>query len=118
MKVLRLIMQEIDAPQATIELQVHFHDLQVGDQVKVNAGEVILVDGQIMAGLGQIDQHILTGESQPVDKESGDSVFASTLLLSGWLTIEVMTAGEHTVAAKISQILNETQSYKDTIARA
>jgi heavy metal translocating P-type ATPase len=98
-----------------VELQVHFHDLQVGDQVRVNAGEVVPVDGRIVAGLGLVDQHILTGESQPVDKESGDEVFASTLLLSGCLTIEVMTAGEHTVAAKISQVLNETQSYKDTM---
>lgn len=98
-----------------VELQVAFHDLQVGDQVRVNAGEVMPVDGRIVAGGGQIDQHILTGESQPVDKEAGDEVFASTLLLSGRLTVEVLTAGEDTVAAKISQVLNETQSYKDTV---
>jgi heavy metal translocating P-type ATPase len=97
------------------ELPVSFHDLQVGDQVRVNAGEVMPVDGRIMEGFGQVDQHILTGESQPVDKEVGDKVFASTLLLSGRLTVEVLTAGEHTVAAKISQVLNETQSYKDTV---
>jgi heavy metal translocating P-type ATPase len=97
------------------ELQVSFHELQVGNQVRVNAGEVMPVDGRIMEGFGQVDQHILTGESQPVDKEVGDKVFASTLLLSGRLTVEVLTAGEHTVAAKISQVLNETQSYKDTV---
>jgi Cu2+-exporting ATPase len=50
-----------------------------------------------------------------VDKDVGDKVFASTLLLSGRLTVEVTTAGEDTVAAKISQVLNETQSYKDTV---
>ncbi len=107
--------EQVWVVQSGVELQVAFHDLQVGDQVRVNAGEVMPVDGRIVEGFGQVDQHILTGESQPVDKEVGDEVFASTLLLSGRLTVEVMTAGEDTVAAKISQLLNETQSYKDTV---
>nr|VFK14876.1 MAG: Cu2+-exporting ATPase [Candidatus Kentron sp. LPFa] len=101
--------------QDGVELEVSFHDLQEGEKVRVNAGEVMPVDGRIMEGFGQVDQHILTGESQPVDKEVGDKVFASTLLLSGRLTVEVLTAGEHTVTAKIGQVLNETQSYKDTV---
>jgi Cu2+-exporting ATPase len=107
--------EQVYVVQDGVELQIPFHGLQVGNQIKVNAGEVIPVDGRILEGIGQIDQHILTGESQPMDKEVGDKVFASTLLLSGRLTIEVITAGEDTVAAKISQVLNETKSYKDTV---
>lgn len=98
-----------------VEIQVDFHDLQIGDHIRVNAGEVIPVDGKIVKGLGQVDQHILTGESQPANKESGDEVFASTLLLSGRLTVEVTIMGKDTIASKISQTLNETKSYKDTV---
>ena len=42
-----------------VEIQIDFHALQVGDQVIVNAGEVIPVDGQVISGLGQVDQHML-----------------------------------------------------------
>jgi len=98
-----------------VEIQVDFTSIQAGDIVIVNAGEIIPVDGQIQDGLATIDQHILTGESQPVEKASGDKVFAATLLLSGRICIQVETAGEETVAAQIGQVLNNTQNYKDKL---
>lgn len=101
--------------QDGVEIQVDFTRLQVGDIVVVNAGEIIPADGQIQDGLATIDQHLLTGESQPVEKAAGDKVFAATLLLSGRLRIRVETAGEETVAAQIGQVLNNTQHYKDNL---
>lgn len=98
-----------------VEIEVDFTDIQVGDIVIVNAGEIIAVDGQIQDGLATVDQHLLTGESQPVEKAAGDKVFAATLLLSGRLRIRVETAGEKTVAAQIGQVLNNTQHYKDKL---
>ncbi len=99
-----------------VEMQVDFTSIQAGDIVIVNAGEIIPVDGQIQDGLATIDQHILTGESQPMEKASGDKVFAATLLLSGRISILVETAGEKTVAAQIGQVLDNTQNYKDQLA--
>jgi len=98
-----------------VEIEVDFTSIQVGDIVIVNAGEIIPVDGLIQEGLATIDQHILTGESQPVEKASGDKVFAATLLLSGRIRIRVEMAGEETVAAQIGQVLNNTQNYKDKL---
>lgn len=98
-----------------VEVEVDFHTIALGDQVVVNAGEVIPVDGCIQSGDGQVDQHLFTGESQPVEKTVGDSVFASTLLLSGRLVIAVEKTGNATVASKIGQVLNKTQNYKDTL---
>jgi len=97
------------------EVEVDFKDIVAGEQVIVNAGEIIPVDGIVVSGLGQVDQHLLTGESLPVDKEAGEPVFASTLLIVGRLIIEVKTAGEETTAARIGRVLNDTQTYKDTL---
>ncbi|MCP4698435.1 MAG: heavy metal translocating P-type ATPase [Gammaproteobacteria bacterium] len=98
-----------------VEIQVDFQSLEKGDIVVVNAGEVIPADGQIQRGEGQADQHLLTGESRPAEKSVGDEVFASTLLLSGRLEVEVTGAGSTTMAAQIGGILNQTQNYKDTM---
>ena len=107
--------EQVWVVQDGVEIQVDFHTLQMNDRVIVRAGEVIPVDGLVTAGLGQVDQHILTGESQPVDKGVGAEVFASTLLIAGRLTVAVTTAGDKTAAAKITRLLSETQSYKDTL---
>lgn len=98
-----------------MEVEVPFEKLKPGDVVVVNAGEVIPVDGKVTEGIASVDQHILTGESQPVEKEVGDSVFASTALLSGKLFIEVEHAGEETTAAKIGRILNNTEDFKSDL---
>jgi len=98
-----------------VEIQIDFNDLNKGDVVIVNAGEVIPVDGEIRSGLATIDQHLLTGESQPVERGSGEKVFASTLLLSGRIAVIVETAGEETIAAGIGHLLNNTQHYKDNL---
>jgi cation transport ATPase len=98
-----------------IEIQVDFNTLQKGDHVIVNAGEIIPVDGVIHSGLANVDQHILTGESQPVELDVGDKVFASTQLLSGRIAILVETTGEETVAAGIGKVLNKTQNYKENL---
>ena len=76
-----------------VEVEVRFEDVQVGDIVVVYAGETISFDGMICQGEGTIDERALTGESQPVEKELGDEVFASTVLLSGRIGIEVQKAG-------------------------
>jgi Cu2+-exporting ATPase len=95
------------------ELEVPFDNVQKNDVVIVHAGEIIPVDGTIQAGSASIDQHILTGESQPVHRSVGEQVFAATLILAGRISILVETAGEETVAANIGHILNNTKSYKD-----
>ncbi|MEL6710552.1 MAG: heavy metal translocating P-type ATPase [Pseudomonadota bacterium] len=98
-----------------VEMQILFQDLQVGDQVIVRPGEVIPIDGIVGEGEGQVDQHVLTGESQPAEKKAGEDVFAATLLLSGRLLVTVQTTGDATLAAKIGEVLNQTESYKENL---
>lgn len=97
------------------EVLVDFAALQAGDIVVVHAGEVIPADGCIVEGMATVDQHLLTGEAQPIEKEIGDDVFALSLLLSGQIKVRVDKAGDDTTIAKIKGILKETIEYKSTV---
>jgi len=98
-----------------VEVEIPFSAVHKEDIVIVNAGEVIPVDGIVSEGLATIDQHLLTGESQPVEKEIGDRVFAATLVLTGRLAIRVESTGKETVTAQIGEILQKTSDYKNTL---
>jgi len=98
-----------------VEVQMPLEQIGTGDQILLNAGETIPVDGIIVQGMASIDQHVLTGEAQPVEKGVGESVFALTLLLSGRILIEVQQAGTETTAAKIADLLNRTTDFKTTM---
>jgi Cu2+-exporting ATPase len=95
-----------------VEIALPFEQLCAGDIVVVNAGEMIPADGVIIQGMASIDQKMLTGESQPVEKMVGDAVFAATLLLSGQLQINVEKAGTDSVAAQIAKVLEQTRDFK------
>jgi heavy metal translocating P-type ATPase len=90
------------------EVSVALESLSKGDVVVVDAGSPIPVDGVVTQGHGVVDQHFLTGESQPLEKATGDRVFASTVVVSGRLFVEVLTTGTATVAAEISETLRRT----------
>ena len=79
--------------QDGIELEIPFENMHVGDLIVVHTGEVIPVDGRIVSGLAVIDQHVLTGEAQPVEKDIEAPVYAGTLLLSGSITLCVEKSG-------------------------
>jgi Cu2+-exporting ATPase len=55
-----------------VEVRIPFNELQRGDIVVVCTGEMIPADGTVIEGMASVDQHILTGEARPVDKESGE----------------------------------------------
>jgi len=95
-----------------VEIEIPLESVKRGDVVVVNTGDVIPVDGNIIEGIAAIDQHALTGESQPAEKTVGDTVFAATQLMSGRLHIEVTTSGDETTVAKISEILSHSIDFK------
>lgn len=94
------------------EIEIPFEQVQVGDTLVLQAGQVIPVDGQIISGVASIDQHALTGEAQPAEKGAGAPVFAATVVLAGKIHVRVEKTGEATVAAQIGTILNNTASYQ------
>ena len=94
-----------------VEMEIPFERLRVGDILVVQAGQMIPIDGVITQGEAAIDQHRLTGESQPAEKGVGDPVLAATVVLSGRIHVQVEKTGEATLAAQIGDILANTIDY-------
>jgi len=97
-----------------VEIETPLDAVNCGDVVIVKTGGVIPVDGVIIQGNALIEQHALTGESQPAEKILGDKVFASTIVVAGKINLQVDKTGNETVIAKIGQILNNTTAFKSS----
>jgi heavy metal translocating P-type ATPase len=98
-----------------VEVEVPLEAVGFNDIVVVNTGEVIPVDGLITEGSATIDQRALTGESQPSEKQPGDQVFASTVIVGGRILVKVEKSGQETTIAKISHILTHSTDFKSRI---
>ncbi len=99
------------------ETLVPIEDLQKEDVFLVRAGERIPADGVVLSGSGTVDESALTGESMPVEKESGSQVRAACILLSGALTVRAERVGEDSSLARIIRLLEDAASSKAPIAR-
>jgi heavy metal translocating P-type ATPase len=96
---------------------VPVEELVVGDRVLVLPGEKIPSDGTIGAGTTSIDESMLTGESRPVDKGPGDTVFGATINQQGRIEIEVTKLGAETALAQIVHLVEEAQLSKAPVQR-
>lgn len=95
-----------------LEVEIPFAQLRPADIVVVRAGHPIPVDGRVVAGAGLVDQQILTGEAQPIEKMAGDAVLATTIVLAGCIDVQVEKTGEETTSAQIGRIVNQTADFK------
>ena len=86
--------------------------LIMGDRILVKAGGRIPMDGKILSGSSGINQAPITGESMPVEKTTGDEVFAGTVNGSGTLEIEVTHLVQDNTLARIIHLVEEAQSVR------
>ena len=101
--------------QAGSEVEVRLDQMSAQDVIIVHSGEAVPCDGRVLAGEAEIDQSMLTGESELILKQSGDQVFAATLVLSGRLEVQVEKTGQDTIAANIGKLLHQTTEFKQQI---
>ncbi|HUU41120.1 MAG TPA: copper-translocating P-type ATPase, partial [Desulfatiglandales bacterium] len=87
----------------------------VGDIIIVHPGESIPVDGIVLEGGSSVDESMLTGESIPVDKHSGDKLAGGTINGEGLLKFEATKVGKDTVLAQIIRLVQEAQGSKAPI---
>lgn len=94
------------------ELRVPVEILAVGDIFIVHPGEAVATDGEIIAGHSSLNQAPVTGESVPVEKTMGDSVYAATLNGEGALTVRVTRTVADNTLARIIQLVEQAQASK------
>jgi Cu+-exporting ATPase len=99
------------------ELEVAVEEVQVDDILLVKPGERIPVDGVILSGQSTIDESMLTGESMPVSKDTGQKVFAATMNKTGSFTFRATGVGYETALAQIIRLVEEAQGSKAPIQR-
>ncbi len=91
---------------------VRIEDLVVGDIVIVRPGESIPLDGSVMEGESTLDESMLTGESIPVTKGVGQSVFTGTMNQTGGLEVRVTRLAKDSTLAKLIRLIEDAQSEK------
>ncbi|KTB47911.1 heavy metal translocating P-type ATPase [Dehalogenimonas alkenigignens] len=100
-----------------IESEILAEAVLVGDVVAVRPGEVIPVDGVVAEGYSAVDQAMVTGESIPVEKKSGDEVLGGTLNKTGAFRFRATRVGRETALGQIIKLVEEAQTTKAPIQK-
>src|SRR6266404_2252652 len=99
------------------EVEVPLADVHVGDRQRVRPGEKVPVDGTCIEGASNVDESMVTGESIPVAKKSGDRVTGATINGTGTLVIRAERVGADTLLARIVQMVAEAQRTRAPVQR-
>ena len=99
------------------EVMVPIAELVLGDVIQVRPGEMIFADAKIVTGDTSVDESMLTGESMPVHKTVGDSIYGGTVNVNGTVTAEVSAIGDDSVLSRIIGMIEDAQSTKAPVAR-
>jgi P-type Cu2+ transporter len=95
-------------PDGSVE-RVAISDLQSGDVVLVRPGARVPADGTVVEGTADVDESMLTGESNPVSRGEGDRVVAGTVVADASLRVEVDAVGDDTTLAGIQRMVEAAQ---------
>ncbi len=102
-----------DAGEETIPAE----QIKAGDILRILPGETIPVDGEIISGETSVDQSVMTGESLPVDKTVGDSVFCGTVNRFGSIDIRATKVGEDSSLQKLIRMVKEAEEKQAPMQR-
>ena len=92
-------------------------DLKAGDRVLVKPGEKIPIDGKVFDGASSVNESMITGESVPVDKKSGDEIIGGSINGEGILKFEVSRVGDQTFLSQVIKMVRDAQASKSNTER-
>jgi P-type Cu+ transporter len=101
----------------SVEVDIPFEEVLVGDTVVVRPGEKIPVDGVVLEGTSSVDESMITGESIPVEKHAGDEVIGATMNQTGSFRFRATKVGKDTALAQIIRLVQDAQGSKAPIQR-
>ncbi|MFD1020461.1 heavy metal translocating P-type ATPase [Thalassobacillus hwangdonensis] len=112
----------LQAKEATLlrdgeEVKVPVDQVKAGDILIVKPGEKVPVDGEVIRGNTAIDESMITGESIPIEKQTGDAVIGSTINKNGHIQVKATKVGKDTALAGIIKVVEEAQGSKAPIQR-
>ena len=99
------------------EYDVPLDQVKVSDKLRVRPGEKIPTDGVVIDGLSSVDESMVTGESIPVEKRTGDKVIGATVNGTGWLLMRAERVGSETMLAQIVQMVSQAQRSRAPIQK-
>lgn len=99
------------------ESRVKVSDLEIGNLIRIRPGDAIPLDGIVREGCGGLDESTLTGESVPVTKQVGDTVYAGTRNLDASLLVEARAMGSETVLGGVVRAVERACSRESRIQR-
>ncbi|GAB7141128.1 heavy metal translocating P-type ATPase [Deferribacterales bacterium RsTz2092] len=103
--------------QDGVEKEIPIEQVVIGDVIVVKPGSKIPVDGVVLEGHTAIDESMLTGESMPVDKKTGDNVYAASINTNGTIQFKAERVGSETALAQIIKLVEDAQGSKAPIAQ-
>ncbi len=113
-KIARVIRGDGSSPQ---EIEIPAEEVEIEDVVVVRPGERIAVDGIVSEGYSAVDESMLTGESLPVEKKTGDNVIGGTMNKTGAFKFTATRVGKDTALAQIIQLVEDAQASKAPIQK-
>lgn len=97
------------------DIDVPVDQVRIGDIVVIRPGERVAVDGNIVEGMSQIDESLITGESLPVPKQPGDKVTGGSINADGLLLVRTNAVGAETTLSRIIRMVESAQAAKAPI---
>ena len=113
----RLLPDRVTVRRDGKDLFISPDEVVVGDLLIVRSGERIAVDGEVLFGAAAINQSAITGESVPVEKQAGDTVFAGTLNENGAIEVLATRVGTETTLGQIRRLVADAQEEKAPVER-
>ena len=99
------------------ETEIPIDEVVVGDEILIRPGEKIPVDATVLAGQSAVDESMVTGESMPVTKHTGDTVIGATVNTTGSLRVRAAKVGADTMLAQIIRMVQQAQASRAPIQR-
>lgn len=99
------------------ETEIPVDEVIVGDEILIRPGEKIPVDATVLSGQSAIDESMVTGESMPVTKRTGDTVIGATVNTTGSLRVRAAKVGADTMLAQIIRMVQQAQASRAPIQR-